>query len=263
MCNIYTLLKYCILSAIIIQSSLTNAQVGINTTTPEGILDVNSGTFGIVLPRIALTKTNLTTPVVNPNGGGLAIGTVVYNTAITSSGSNDVYPGVYVWTGSEWFNKFTMKEAEIYKQSSLMRTKSSDGYKDVPGLDNESFTAKYTGTYKMETSVNFGAGYVVDTSAGTDVALQEGNFKLTFNGTEYIIPASSYSGSGGTQYYDIWEQTSIIEYVDLTAGTTYNFSLEFDQLPSPGFVDNGNSGDGRGWVYSDLPCTVEFIYIEH
>lgn len=52
-----------------------NAQVGINTTDPDGILDVNSSTSGIVLPRIALNSTDVAGPVLNPQGGELATGT--------------------------------------------------------------------------------------------------------------------------------------------------------------------------------------------
>ena len=78
----------------------STAQVGINTTTPNGILDINSTTHGFVLPRVALTATNVQAPVTNPQGGAVAIGTLIYNTATTNTGSNDVSPGFYVWDGS-------------------------------------------------------------------------------------------------------------------------------------------------------------------
>ena len=38
------------------------AQVGINTTSPNGILDINSTSQGVVLPRLALTATTVMAP---------------------------------------------------------------------------------------------------------------------------------------------------------------------------------------------------------
>tara|TARA_R110002124_G_C8974490_1_gene515724 strand:+ start:26131 stop:26880 length:750 start_codon:yes stop_codon:yes gene_type:complete len=246
----------------VMQITSGNAQsVGINTTTPDGILDVNSNVHGIVLPRIALTSTNVAAPVTNPQGGALAVGTVVYNTVTTSTGSNDVYPGVYVWTGTEWFNKFTKKDAKIFKQTSDLRTASNKGYQDIPNLDSRTFTPKYTGTYRIELSVNFGGGYVQNISSDSDVLAQQGNFKFTFDGTDYLIPVSCYSANGTTQYYLIWEQSTTVQYQELTAATAYNFSLSFDQLAATGFVNNGNSSTGQGYIGYDIPCSIEFVFI--
>src|SRR5690606_4193028 len=95
-----------------------SAQVGIGTTSPQGALDLESTTFGLVYPRVALTKTNLPAPVINPKGGALAIGTVVYNTATTQDGTiNDVSPGLYVWGGSAWMPQFPMEDYKKYEQT--------------------------------------------------------------------------------------------------------------------------------------------------
>lgn len=76
-------------------------QIGINTTTPNAMLDVTSATNGVLFPRIALTANNVAAPVVNPQGGALVTATVVYNTA-TVAGVNGVAPGYYYWNGSIW-----------------------------------------------------------------------------------------------------------------------------------------------------------------
>jgi len=52
----------------------SEAQVGINTTTPEGALDVVSSNHGIVLPRVSMAE-NVTTP----SGGDPVNGTMVYD----------------------------------------------------------------------------------------------------------------------------------------------------------------------------------------
>ena len=263
----------CIVMAFAVSTSI--AQVGVGTVTPDGVLDLNedSGTnkYGLVLPRVALSRTDLATPVVDPDPaalpGTLPVGTVVYNTATTNFGSESVSPGIYMWDGIDWINEFPKKNAEIFKQdnsSGALRTITSAGYQDVTGLINRTFTPAYTGTYKIEVSVNWGGGYAADSGFGTDVAVMTGNFKFTFNGIDELFPAHTWSArhGGGTQYYDIWEQSTVVIYKDLVANTAYPFSLRFDQTVADGFVDNGNSGDGMGWLGGDIPCTVEFVFLD-
>jgi trimeric autotransporter adhesin len=83
-------------------SAISFAQVGIGTTTPNGALDVSSTTQGFLLPRVALTASNVAAPVVNPAGGALANGTLVYNTTTAGVFPNNVLPGYYYWNGSQW-----------------------------------------------------------------------------------------------------------------------------------------------------------------
>lgn len=76
--------------------------IGVGTATPNGLLDLDSSTMGMVPPRVALTSTIVEAPVVNPQGGGLAAGTTVYNTNTAGSAPNNVAPGLYFWNGSRW-----------------------------------------------------------------------------------------------------------------------------------------------------------------
>ncbi len=76
--------------------------VGVGTNTPGGILDLTSTTNGFVPPRVSLTSTTASAPVVNPQGGSLIAGTTVYNTATAGTAPNDVAPGLYYWNGSRW-----------------------------------------------------------------------------------------------------------------------------------------------------------------
>lgn len=260
--------------------STTTAQVGVGTVTPDGVLDLNndSGTnkYGLVLPRVTLSRTDVASPVLNPQGGNPAVGTVVYNTSTTNFGSYSVYPGIYMWDGIDWINEFPKKNAQIFKQdnsSGSLRTFTSGGYQNIPGLVSKVFTPAYTGTYKIEVSVNWGGGYVNDSGFGTDVAVMSGVFKFEFDSDpDELIPAHTWSGrhGGGTQYYDIWEQSTVVIYKDLVANTPYTFSLRFDQTVADGFYNNGNSGGvsggvpnpGGGWLGGDIPCTVEFVFLD-
>jgi uncharacterized protein (TIGR02145 family) len=85
------IMKKILLSAAFIAASFTSsAQVGIGTTTPAGALDIVSTTSGLVMPRVINTSV-----VVNPNGGAIENGTMVYDLSINCI-------NVYVngaWTG--------------------------------------------------------------------------------------------------------------------------------------------------------------------
>jgi len=61
------------------------------------MLDVESTTRGLLIPRLALVATNSVNPVTAP-----ATSLLVYNTASASSGSTAVFPGYYYWDGAKW-----------------------------------------------------------------------------------------------------------------------------------------------------------------
>lgn len=77
------------------------AQVGVGTTTPRGALDINSTTQGVVIPAVALVNV-VTQTAVNPQGGAIPAGTIVYNTATSGASPNNVSPGLYFWNGTRW-----------------------------------------------------------------------------------------------------------------------------------------------------------------
>lgn len=75
----------------------THAQVGINTTTPNATLEVVGTDSGILIPRVALTATNVAAPITTPTTSEL-----IYNTASAGTGVNAVTPGYYYWNGTIW-----------------------------------------------------------------------------------------------------------------------------------------------------------------
>lgn len=81
---------------LILLSSSIFGQVGVGTTTPQATMDITSSNDGILIPRIALTATNVAT-VLTPT-----VSELVYNTATSVPGPNQVTPGFYYWDGSLW-----------------------------------------------------------------------------------------------------------------------------------------------------------------
>jgi trimeric autotransporter adhesin len=81
-----------------------SAQVGIGTTNPSGALDVSATNDGLLIPRVALVGTNVAT-VVTPT-----ISELVYNTATSAIGINQVEPGFYYWSGTQWLKLITSNQ---------------------------------------------------------------------------------------------------------------------------------------------------------
>jgi hypothetical protein len=84
-----------------LQVVICTAQIGVNTTNPQGSLDITSATDGLLVPRVALAATNVAT-IVTPTESE-----IVYNTFTSAPGANQVTPGFYYWNGSLWIRLAT------------------------------------------------------------------------------------------------------------------------------------------------------------
>ncbi len=266
--KIITFFRICMVLFLV--GNMSFAQVGIGTTTPNGILDINSSIYGVVYPSEDLTSTLIEIPVINPTPlESIVIGTTIYNNNTTITGSNDVEPGIYSWDGTKWVTHFFKRQSELFVQTSSIRTSSNLGFEDITGLgvsDSKTFIAKYSGLYKIEVKVNYGAGDMTD-NGDVNTAMGKGDFRFIFDTTTYTINAKSFSTyndhiGGGTLYSNVWVQTTKTIYINLIQGQTYSWSLEFDQYDGPGFISNGDSGTGRGYVGEGIPCYIEFTYID-
>jgi hypothetical protein len=83
----------------LITSTVGAQNIGINNPAPDAsaVLDISSTDKGLLVPRVALSATNLTTPVTAP-----ATGLMVFNTATAGVLPNNVTPGYYFWSGTNW-----------------------------------------------------------------------------------------------------------------------------------------------------------------
>lgn len=80
------------------------AQTGIGTSSPNASakLEVSSTTQGFMPPRVALTASNVFSPITGIAAS--AAGLIVYNTNTAGTAPNNVSPGYYFWNGSAWIN---------------------------------------------------------------------------------------------------------------------------------------------------------------
>jgi hypothetical protein len=94
-------MKKILLLSILLSGSVVISNVEIGTVTPnsDSIHDVLSRNKGLLLPRIALSSTNLANPL-----SAFVAGIVVYNTATAGSGSTIVSPEIYCSDGFAWIS---------------------------------------------------------------------------------------------------------------------------------------------------------------
>ena len=217
-----------------------------------------------------------TETVTNPNAANIVAGTTVYNNASPAGqGAISVYPGIYVWDGSKWVPQFNKREKVYFEQNADVRTQSSGGtvsipFDDVTGSPASSFTPTYSGNYLVEVKIHYGAGQVdvPNTSNDNDVNfnVQEALFDFTFNSNTKSVAIRSYSAANDrySYYNNSASQVRFVVTENLVHGTPYNFTLTCDQEDAEGFVSNGNSGTGQGYVTinENVKCTIEFTYID-
>jgi hypothetical protein len=254
---------------------ITWSQVGIQTTSPNGALDINSTTNGVVYPVVSLVNINSET-ISNPNAANLVPGTLVYNGSTSSADDSSVYPGLYFWNGSKWVPQFNKWDNQFFYQSSSHRTQATLGDQAV-SFNSNVFTPLYSGSYKIVLTVHFGGGELDSPQGAQYVNFNsaEGVFKFTIDGNTTAFTIKSYSGKnndrmfkGGSgnpekNYVDQYNQVAYSIEDTFVAGTPYTFSVTFNAENAPGFISDGDGGNGRGYITisNNLKCTVEFNYV--
>ena len=201
--------KILLYSLLSIQISVL-AQVGVGTTTPRGALDINSSTQGVVVPTVSLVDV-ITQTAVNPQGGAIPAGTIVYNDATSGASPNNVGPGLYFWNGSRWVafagSPGGLDWSLTGNSGTTPGSYSSPGVNYIGTSDNTPIHFSVNGQPRMRitTSGNAGIGMSSTTSTrlSVDSALAtDGTIAATSIGSDssFIIPTASFKNNSTTNY---------------------------------------------------------------
>jgi hypothetical protein len=248
---------------------ILQAQVGINTTTPDAssMLDINATDKGLLIPRISIPNLNATAPITAP-----ATSLLVYNTNVTTG------TGFYYWDGTKWTpftggtSHWTKVGNDIYNNNTANvgvgtttpTTKFHVENIGAPGsLFNQNFetntitplTTGGSANWATQTTVKFAGTYAAKSGTITDsqttqmshtIVIPAGGATLSFyynvsseSGYDYLrfyidgIQQNQWSGAIG------WTQQSYI----LAAGSrTLRWEYSKDSSSSAGtdsaYIDN-------------------------
>jgi len=113
---------------ILLTVTMTTAQVGIGIAQPEAALDINSTDTGVLLPRIGLLSATDVTSVVNPDGGALVNGTMIWNT-----GAAGLTPaGYYFHEDGVWYEVARGTTPQVFFGKLIISAKGTMDITDVP-----------------------------------------------------------------------------------------------------------------------------------
>ncbi len=229
------------------------AQVGINTTSPGNgaMLDITSTDKGILIPNVALTATNASTPITPAPATSL----LVYNTATAGSGSTAVAPGYYYWDGSQWV-VITFKDGDFHEVGTSL---PPDAITDDVFRTGKVAIGKTTASSALDVQDNTSANAASIATTGSTNALSvkvSGSNSGTSRGLyvdyvnndsgstdQYAISTYVRGGSGSGRRYGLYNN------LNATAGSTRQLAGIYNKI---------NTGAGTRWgVYNNLKGTED------
>jgi hypothetical protein len=215
-------MKKIVLIVVVFTLAQLNAQTGIGTTTPDASakLDVYSTNKGFLPPRVALTATNVASPITNP-----ANGLMVFNTVTAGASPYEVVPGYYYWdsTGLKWVSLSTTV-GNVQNQGVFRSTSNTNGNSvvstwnsrfnniaasDLTVTSNTSF-ALSNGIYKLEWALPYQQASTYNLMVLQEYRSNVWASFLSDNGYAAVGNGGNTDWGGGTFAADI---------VDCTSGT--------------------------------------------
>ncbi|PWN64988.1 hypothetical protein C1631_020425 [Chryseobacterium phosphatilyticum] len=165
--------------SVILFGTSINAQVGINTSTPNtsSVLEINSSNKGVLFPQYDLTVLNNTsTPIANP-----ADGLMIYN----KGGASTFPKGYYVWIRDRW-QRAILSGSEPQTMSLIINS----GVLIPTGSTNNTLT-----NFSVAANKITGASLGADTST---ITLPAGTYILRYSVDS--SNAGNNNGTANTQY---------------------------------------------------------------
>ena len=206
-----------------------NAQVGINTTTPQpgAILDINSSNKGMLVPRVDIANLSTIAPIT----GGSTVGLLVYNTNATTG------IGFHYWTGSVWFPILS----NDWKERGNIGTNPATDF--IGTADNTGLRFRTNNIERLEIT---NGGLFRAFSPGTqgsplfswDSDPDTGMFRSTTDRLNF--------SAGGEEFLELNENGANSEVVVNDNSSTIDFRVETDNDNEALFVDSARDNVGLG-----------------
>lgn len=188
-----------LLIIVVFFNQVASAQQGFGTSVPApfAVIDMVSGTKGALLPRVVLTSTSVSTPVVSPVDA-----VTVFNTAT----AGDVSPGYYYWYGTKWvrLNSATDQDLRLVGTNSHITKDAGVGATGLSaGLGTSNIMIGQSSGNALATGdKNVGMGYnsLINANGGnTNTALgSQSGLNITSGGNNTTIGANTNVASAGS-----------------------------------------------------------------
>ena len=213
---------YYFLVFLFVNTGIFYAQVGVGTTSPRASFDVSETTGGgVLIPRYALSGSDDTSTVTNPQGTALEVGTLVYNTTQVT-GTNGLEVGFVYWDGAAWtcIAPKTQIMQRAFSSGSLTSSTSTPFNYDTE-LFNNITGASFSGTtltlprgvYELTATIRVNERVSVDYQArvnGTNTGSIGTSSAASFNSD-----AGSYSPVSAV--FEITDATDTVDFVIINA----------------------------------------------
>lgn len=187
------LLYFCIIFLLLGGNAI--AQTGIGTTTPNASakLDITATDKGFLPPRVALTATNVFSPITGTAAS--ASGLLIYNTATAGSAPNNVVPGYYYWNGSAWIQIAGGLVIDNSKTTSFTLT-AADNNKlfFINSATNVTVTVSSLSAGFSCQFIQLGAGTISITGSGTTINSANGLTSRAINSVMGLVMNSTTTG---------------------------------------------------------------------
>jgi hypothetical protein len=228
--------------AILTQSTL--AQVGIGTTTPNASaeLDIFSANRGLLLPRVSLTNTTLSTPL-----AAHVAGMTVYNIA---PAVNDVSPGLYYNDGTKWV---AVNQAQGNDWTIFGNAGTAIGTNFLGTTDNVDFAIRTNNSERIRVK-NDGKVGIAETNPSDATLEVKGNLIIGDNYTG----GNAVAQQGGATI----EGRTIIGEDDFFYTALDKFVVYGNTNWIPTAVTNGDNGSGLRYAINAYTSDGTGVYAE-